>query len=299
MAMNIQFDEMTTVEKKPEAVVLSRQELLELTRQLDHMGKRFERFMSMQLQQLEIAIDDFDREREAWRRYCDRAEKKTEDRSQIAANLTLDPYLERPDVSSRQKKQSYVPSNDATAPLRMLIHPGKATAMQIGLLLFEISKFNRELKGGGVRFDVSGARIPRKKLKSKNANNGSILSFEAFSYVPLLAYDGTPTQQLQSWDQFKSEILLSSLTDQKLQKEFKKSIDAKRDHESRELAFEATRRAENAISKCDITQERSTSGFFSSKKTKFPASQQLQRVEDVARYLKKECALRIHLALVW
>ncbi len=278
---------------------MSRQELLDLTRQLDHMGKRIERFMSMQLQQLEIAIDDFNREREAWRRHRDREGKGLEGRSRTTHEVIADPFLEKTGSSSRTGKQSYVPTNDATAPLRMMIRPGKASAMQIGLLLFEISKFNRELKGGGVRFDMSGTRISRKNAKKTPANNDSILSFEAFSYVPLLAYDGTPTQQLKSWDQFKSEVLLSSLIDQKLQKEFKKSVETKRDHESRELALEATRRAENANSKCDITQERSTSGFFTSKKNKYPANQQLQRVEDVARYLNKECGLRIHLALVW
>lgn len=297
--MNTQINEMPTVEVDSETVIMSQQELLDLTRQLDHMGKRFERFMSMQLQQLEIAFDDFDREREAWRRHREREGNEIEGRSRIAPEVISDHFLEEVGVSSRKDEKSYVPSNDATAPLRMLIRPGKATAMQIGLLLFEISKFNRELRGGGVRIDVSGTRISRKSAKKASANNESILSFEAFSYVPLLAYDGTPTQQLKSWDQFKSEILLSSLIDQKLQKEFKKFVETKRDHPSRELAFEATRRAENANSKCDITQERSTRGFFSSKKNKYPANQQLQRVEDVVRFLKKECDLRIHLALVW
>lgn len=297
--MNIQFDGMPTVEEESETTILSRQELLELTRQLDHMGRRFERFMSMQLQQLEVAINDFDRERDAWRRHRRLEEQKTESRSQTASEVISDRFMGDSSLSPRNKEQSHVPSSDASAPLRMFIRPGKATAMQIGLLLFEISKFNRELRGGGVRFDVSDSRISKKNMKNSNTKNEAILSFEAFSCVPLLAYDGTPTQQLTSWDQFKSEILLSSLIDQKLQKEFRKSVETKRAHESRTLAFEATRRAENAISKCDISQERSTTGFFSSKKTKYPANQQLQRVEDVARYLKKECGLRIHLALVW
>ena len=297
--MNIRSREISILEEEPEKAVLSQQELLELTRQLDHLGRRFERFMSMQLQQLEVAINDFHRERDAWSRQRRFEEQQNETRSQAESMANSDTVLIDPDFLTQKKKPSHVPAGDASAPLRMLIRPGTATAMQMGLLLFEISKFNRELRGGGVRFDVSGARISKEIKKNEHVNHSVIIGFEAFSCVPLLAYDGPPTQQLKNWDQFKSEILLSSLIDQKLQKEFRKCIETNRDHESRELALEATRRADNANSKCDLSQERSTTGFFTSKKTKFPANQQIQRVEDVARYLKNECGLRIHLALVW
>lgn len=281
---------------KVKSVAVCQQELLETARRLNQMGKQFERFMSIQLQQLEMAIDGFQREREAWHRQRDRELNELEQRKSLKSNDSGNENSS-PEMNRKERSLENIEANgDATAPLRMIIAPGSATAMQIGLLLFEISKFNHELGGSGIRFDVSRTCLTTSGRKSQRS---AMIGLEAFSFAPLLSYDGAPTYQLQLWNRFKSDILMSSLADAKLQKEFAKTVDAPRDHELRSMAFEATRRAENANARCDAVSEVHNLRFYSQAKIQNPTRQQIQRVEEVVSFLKRECGLRIHVSLVW
>lgn len=284
--------------------------LLELAQDLDLRGKKFERYMSIQLQQLEMAIDDFERERENWRRYKARelhrqeesespgqgdSEFSTPMAGKIDAKIAV-PAPRRNQEFASDQEQRY---RDVSAPLKVLISPGEATAMQIGLLLFEISKFHRELGGGGVRFEVQGIRVPSEKFRLKNNQSPPVIGIEAFSFMPLLAYDGRPSGQFEVWESFKLEILQSTLNDRQLLKLFRSGTETPRDHSIRSLALEATRRSDNATTKYDAPQSPLFHGYRKGSPVQPSTTQQLQRVEEVTAYLMRECQLRIHLSLVW
>ncbi|MBT5019913.1 MAG: hypothetical protein HON04_14350, partial [Planctomicrobium sp.] len=70
--MDTRFSESSTEMIGAEDLQLYQEELLDNARNLDHFGKRFERYMSMQLQKLEVAVDRFEREKEAWHRQRER-----------------------------------------------------------------------------------------------------------------------------------------------------------------------------------------------------------------------------------
>lgn len=300
--MNLECTEMTVSDTHPEPLRMSRQELLEKARQLNHLGKRFERYMSLQLQQLELTIDDFEREKEAWQRQKERELYQINSArphliSSAIGSQQVQRETNRPDSVKTEAPDP--PPGHSTAPLLMLVDPGEASEMQLGLLLFEISKLSREFGGGGVRFEVNTVRL--RKRKNKSGQERPIIGIEAFSYVPLLAHDGAPTRQLRLWEQFKSKILVSSVIDRGLLKEFKKSVKAPRDHDLVNLAVESTRRAENANTKCDAMDQSHFPDFYSNSRDQRPKQQQQQqqRIEDVFGYLQKEYGVRVHLSLIW
>lgn len=292
--MDTRISEMSTELYGTEDLQLYQEELLDNARSLDHFGKRFERYMSMQLQKLEVAIDRFEREKEAWNRQRERELEELTSKRPTVANQASE------DRQAHTKPIAKVPqtnSSNSSAPLLLLIQPGEVSSMQLGLLLFEISKMNREFGGGGVRFEVSSVKLPKKMSKRSDAK--PIIGIEAFSFVPLLSYDGSPAREMVSWENFKSKLLMSSLLDANLLKSFKKCVAAPRDHDSVVMANESTLRAEHATTKCEATSINQYEGFFSKKKDQHPKQQQLQRVEDIFRYLNKEYKLRMHLSLVW
>lgn len=291
--MNTPYSEFPTELLDTAELMQYQEELLDNARNLDHHGKRFERFMSMQLQKLEIAIDQFEREKEAWRRQKDRELKDLNSKKPRASSNNVQPIA----ASQETQTQTNEATSKSTAPLLLLVQPGEVSAMQLGLLLFEISKMNREFGGGGVRFEVSSVKLPKRSGKRRQAC--PIIGIEAFSFVPLMSYDGSPTRELESWEVFKSKLLMSSLLDANLLKAFKKSVAAPRDHDSVAMAHESTLRAEHANTKCDASSVGRYESFLSSKKGQHPKQQQLQRIEDVFRYLNQEYQLRMHLSLVW
>ena len=311
--MNVRTPETISQEFDSDGLNEQRRELLDYARSLDYLGRRFERFVSMQLQQLEVAIDDFQRERAAWQRQRDRElerirEQKPQDLPKaeelsvaaVAGSSAVFDSIIFPDENGNLTPSKEI-SGSASAPLKLYMQPGTASALQIGLILFEISKVNRELGGGGVRFEVGVPRVPKKPAFGGGIaidEPGAILCLEAFSCLPLLTYDGRPTRQLQRWDYFKSQVLMSSMIDQKLGKLYEKGHDVPREHEVRELALEATRRADLANCKVDSVDERFVRRFRPAQKEKSPTHQQLERVEQVVHYLKKDCGLLLHLSLV-
>ena len=305
--MNVRTPETLIAHADAAEINQQRRDLLEYARSLDYLGKRFERFISIQLQQLEVAIDDFQRERAAWQRQRERElekirEEGVDDRDgrveTIASTTSLVDSVGFI-LDDNSDEQGEIPGS-ASAPLKMYLLPGTASSLQIGLVLFEMSKYNRELGGGGVRFEVGTPRVARKPVFGEIAVDepNAILCMEAFSCTPLLTYDGRATRHLQRWDHFKSEILMSSLVDQKLWKQYDKGYDVPRDHYVREMAMEATRRAEVANSKVDTVDDRLVRRFAPSKKESSATNQQLRRVEQVIGFLQKDCSLRLHLSLV-
>lgn len=310
--MTIRTPETLINRSESDELNLQRRKMLEVAHSLDSLGKRFERFVSIQLQQIEVAIDDFQRERAAWQRQRDREMERLRKgqtveepghRSQtfetIASTTSLVDSIGFV-LSDEDRGIGEIPGS-ASAPLKMLLLPGSASALQIGLVLFEISKYNRELGGGGVRFEVGVPRVPRKSAfqgEVPDDEPGAILCLEAFSCTPLLTYDGRPTRHLQRWDFFKSEILMSTLIDQKLWKQYQKGHDVSRTHMIREVALEATRRADVANSKVDTVDDRILRRFNPPAQEKKPVNQQLKRVEQVIGFLQNDCKMRIHLSLV-
>ena len=284
-----------------------RRELLEYARSLDYLGKRFERFVSIQLQQLEVAIDDFQRERSAWQRQRERelerireqGSKDSDGRVETIASTTSLVDSVGFILDDNSEDSGELPGS-ASAPLKMYLLPGNASSLQIGLVLFEISKYNRELGGGGVRFEVGTPRVARKPVFGEIAVDepNAILCLEVFSCTPLLTYDGRATRHLQRWEHFKTEILMSSMIDQKLWKQYDKGHDVPREHYIREMALEATRRAEVANSKVDTVDDRLVRRFKPAGQESTATNQQLQRVEQVVGFLQKDCRLRLHLSLV-
>lgn len=292
-------------EMSAQELLACREELLSLARKLDHHNQKFSRFMSLQLQQLELAVDHFERERDAWWRQRERESTATEDVSKESDSpgpqrtlTSLADLIESRHPGFRSSSKTEMESY-TLAPLRVIIEPGSATAMQIGLLLFEISKFNRELGGGGARFEVSSTRLGRMSGQ-KASRSQTVIGLEAFSFLPLLDYEGEPSRFAEPWSVFKAELLMSSLTDQNVARRFARATPAPRDHEAHAKILEATRRAENANNKCEIVSTSKVPSRIGGKqKPKNSPDQQLKRIADVLRYLKSECDFRIHVSLVW
>ena len=294
-----------------------RQLILGLARDLDYFGRRAERFLSLQLQQLEVAIEDFERERTAWRRQQQRVtgriEQQRRDLEQEWERLRgqQSDAVEGTSASlSEQTRQIAVhpaargnaQAGHSTAPLRILLQPGSASTMQIGLLMFEISKVNREIGGAGVRFEVNGCRVPRKSAygRHESASAAAIMEVEAFSCRPLARVDSAEqpaTVHQRVWDTFKSRLLLSSLTNPELDKLFRKSSETARDHDSRVRAVEAARRAEDANSNC-YSESRPLGPILRAVGGVDAVQQQLARLEGTAASLDDECSLAIHVSLV-
>ena len=291
----------------------TQQELLDIAHHLDRFGRDAEQFLTRQFSQLERAIDEFEREKAAWRRQVRRETDLLARQSESVRRLREQHSTSKDRVSGlaeqaeRDRKNATLVAvkNSGDSPIRLLLQPGKASLMQVGLLMFEISKLNRDMGGRGLLFEVCDVRMPRKRLLSRRGDlvtGGEILELRGASKLPLRArgahveLDVDVTERITNWIAFKTQLLESSLANSELATVFGRGTSVKRNAELHSVIGDAVRRADDAVQQ---GQEHSRyAGAVSFANSPFDAAQQqLERLEGCADRLLKDCGLRLHVAL--
>lgn len=289
------------------------QKMLLLARRLDTMGRRAEQFLCEQLDQLKLAIDEFESEKAAWRRQFQReshelAQQREEIQQLRSVNLSggRSAIEASPGSARTQREMAEVNARKSGAdPLRFLIQPGKASTMQVGLLMFEISKLNRDLGGRGLRFEIEDVRTPRKRLfarMSGSDGDGEILELTAFPSLPLsgrgahVALDVDNTDQLEDWITFKSRLLQSSLVNSDLGQVFSNCKSVKHIGKSGSVVREAAKRAENNGSG-NIPESNYPSAAMWAGTSVNAIQQQVARLENCYERLSIDCGLFIHVEI--
>jgi len=232
----------------------TRQELLQHARRLDRFGRDAEQFLSRQLEQLEAAINEFERDKAAWRRQMRRESSQlAEQREQLdRMRDVLSDGATGSEASIKFKRE--IAERDArksgTRPMRILFEAHDASPMQVGVLLFEISKLNRDMGGQGVRFEVADVRAPKKRLLgigNGNESSAEIFELHGFPTLPLKArgnhvtLDVEVTDRVEEWILFKTRLMQSALSDGELASWVEKYKSVPRGIETRNFIREATR----------------------------------------------------------
>ncbi len=289
------------------------QKMLLFARRLDTMGRRTEQFLCEQLDQLKLAFDEFESEKAAWRRQFQResnelAQQRDEIQQLRAANSSgSSGAIDAARGSARMlREMAEVNARKSGAdPLRFLIQPGKASTMQVGLLMFEISKLNRDLGGRGLRFEIEDVRSPRKRLFARisgSDGDGEILELTAFPSLPLsgrgahVALDVDNTDQLEDWITFKSRLLQSSLVNNDLGQVFSNCKSVKHIEKSGSVVREAARRAESNGSG-NIQEPNYPSAAMWAGTSVNAIQQQVARLENCYERLSIDCGLFIHVEI--
>jgi hypothetical protein len=236
--------------------------LLNFARRLDRFGRDAEQFVSQQLEQLEIAINEFERDKAAWRRQLRRESSQLAEQREQLEQLreSLGDGVSGSEYRVRFKRE--LAERDArksgTAPIRVLLQPHAASSMQVAVLLFEISKLNRDMGGQGVRFEVAEVRGPRRRLLARNvpAESGAeIFELHGFPTLPLVArgnhvtLDVDITDRVEEWILFKTRLLQSALADGDLVTHYSRCRPVERNEETRRFIREATRPQERRNSR--------------------------------------------------
>lgn len=287
--------------------------MLLLARRLDSIGRRTEQFLNEQLDQLILAIDEFESEKAAWRRQFHReshelAQRRDEVQQLLAENSSGAPgAIDATRGSARvQRVMAEVNARKSGAdPLRFLIQPGKASTIQVGLLMFEISKLNRDLGGRGLRFEIDDVRKPRKRLFARMTQSdcdGEILELTAFPRLPLsgrgahVALDVDITDRLEDWITFKSSLLQSSLVKRELGQTFSNCKSVKHIEKSGRVVREAARRAESNGSWNNQASDYPSAAFRAGTSVN-AIQQQVARLENCYEHLSIDCGLFIHVEI--
>lgn len=240
----------------------TRQQLLAFARHLDRFGRETEDFLSRQLEQLENAIDEFEREKAAWRRQLRRESNQLADqREQLVRSKTDHTRASDKSVNSIRLKQQTAEAaarKSGTAPMRILVQPQHASPMQVSVLLFEISKLNRDMGGQGIRFEVAEVRAPKKRLLARNQDSdpgSEIFELHGFPTLPLVArgnhvaLDVDITDRVEEWILFKTRLLQSGMADGDLNANYRKCRPIERGAHTRSFIREATRSPEKTDSR--------------------------------------------------
>jgi len=301
-------------ENDVEAASKTRQQLLELARHLERFGRHAEQFLCQQLEELGQAVDEFDREKAAWRRQLRRESSQLARQREEIEQLSRQP-LSRPSTAAlkavsapNQQKRDAADAaarKSGEAPITLLLQLRDASAIQIGLLMFEISKLNRDMGGRGLTFKVAAVRTPRKSLLSRNVDTESseeILELTGSSKLPLaargrhVALDVDITDRIEDWISFKSRLIQSTLGGGDLAAVYKKYRTVKYDGRSRCIISEATRRVDDAV-----CHEHDHSGYSSGAlfgNTPIDSvQQQILRLESCYERLLRDSGLSVHAVL--
>ena len=283
----------------------SRRQLLQLARRLDRFGAGAEEFLTRQCEQLERCIEEFEREKSAWRRQLRRESRKLvcerEHLEQLRDELSAD-------VRRTESLPVHGPGKDpdavqarahGTAGIRILLSPNEAGPRQVGLLLFEISKLNREMGGRGLTYDLTEVRIPGRRLfrRCLPAATGRILEITGTSVVPLAArgthvsLDVDISDRVEVWIAFKTRLLQARLTNDDLAVEFRKGSSVT-DHESGSVLREAVQHVDAGIDAMAYS-----SGSLFPYAPLDSVRQQLERLEGCCESLRNETGLLVHIDL--
>lgn len=289
------------------------QQMLLLARSLDTIGRRTEQFLCQQLDQLKGAIDEFECEKAAWRRQFRReshelAQQRKEIQQLREANSSGSHRAIDAARSSAHMQRDSAEVNarkSGTAPLRFLIQPGDASTMQVGLLMFEISKLNREMGGRGLRFELEDVHTPKKRLLARMTQSdcdGEIQELTAFPAIPLagrgahVAIDVEGTDRLEDWIMFKSRLLQSSLVNRDLARIFSNCKSVKHHRKSSSVVKEAARRAEGNGSGSNLESDYPSAALWASTSVN-AIQQQMARLENCGERLALDCGLFIHVEI--
>ncbi len=297
-----------------EAAPKTRQQLLALARHLDRFGRHAEEFLSQHFNELEQAVDEFEREKSAWRRQLRREssqlarqreeiEQLSRDTSSLPAAGAINSVSAR--IHQKQDAADAAARKSGEAPVTLLLQPRDSSPMQVGLLMFEISKLNRDMGGRGLTFEVGAVRTPRRSLLSRNVVTGSseeILELTGTSTLPLaargrhVALDVDITDRIEDWIAFKSRLIQSSLGNGDLAAVFKKSRTVKQDGRSRCIIREATRRVDDAVFHEHDHSGYSSGALFANTPID-SVQQQMLRLESCYERLLNDSGLRVHAVL--
>ena len=289
------------------------QQVLQLARSLDAIGRRTEEFLCEQLGQLERAIDEFEAEKAAWRRQHRResqelARQREEIDRLMKSQGTGSPACENSSAPTMRMKKVTAETDarfSGVDPLRLLIQTGRATAMQVSLLMFEISKLNRDMGGRGLRFETDDVRIPRKGLLGLFAGSDAceqIVELAVFPNVPLeprgthVAFDVDLTDQLEDWITFKSYLLQTSLVNAGLVETFRNGKSVKGQQQLCGAVRDAVRSAETKRSLPSQLPDSQSTAFWALSSID-AIEQQVARVNNCYERLSQEHGLLMHIEI--
>ena len=289
------------------------QQLLQHARSLDAIGRRTEEFLCEQLVQLERAIDEFEAEKSAWRRQQRRESqelaRQREEIDQLLKSHEAGASRVGDSFATTERTKKVTAETDARLsgvdPLRLLIQPGRATAMQVSLLMFEISKMNRDMGGRGLRFEIDDVRIPKKGLLARLTGSDAceqIVELAVFPNVPLeprgthVAFDVDLTDQLEDWIAFKSQLLQTVLMNTALVETFRQGKSVKGHQQPCSALKDALRNAQSKRpSPCHQAESQSTA--FWAMSSIDAIEQQVARVNNCYERLSLENGLLMHIEI--
>ena len=299
--------ELTTAEPQGPRSEPSQLRLLEMARSLDAFGRQAEQFLQQQLDDLQLAMEELEREKAAWRRQMDRESRQLArqwEEIRRAGGGTFTGDSADPQTQSRRSRADKLARQSREAPLRLLLQPGRASALQVGLIVFELSKLNREMGGRGLRFELDEVRRPARGLfaRRSGADTGEILELSVFSEQPLHArgqhvvMEVDITDRIENWIAFKSRLLQSQLVDDSLSAAFEKSRVVSDPASAREILRDANRRVDDV----DRNRQSDTcySGSYQFVNTALDTvQQQVGRLEGCCERLMRDTDLRLHVTV--
>ena len=283
------------------------QQVLNLARKLDRFGRTAEDFLCEQFAKLEREVEEFERDKAAWRRQLKRESSqlvrlKNELEQRQAAGVT--PGNKGDSVSQPNRPHqaaAEVARTTGSAPIRLLLRPQDATSTQVGLFMFELSKLNRELGGRGLRFEIAEVRVPAKRRfrRSETATTSTkILELTGHSALPLVprgahvALDVDVSDRIHDWIEFKTRLIQSDLIDSDLATAFD-SGSRVGDTDLCATIREASRRADDVGGH---TTGYSSASLFANTPID-SVQQQLDRLKNCYESLKRSCGLQVHIDL--
>jgi hypothetical protein len=306
----------TTIEEEQDVTATlhsQREQMLALARRLDAFGRQAEQFLCEQLEQLEQASREFEAEKAAWRRQFRRESNELAKARLEVQQLTSNNPPASLGALAAAWGSSQIHRNSTetdarrsgTAPLRFLIQPGDATSTHVGLLMFEISRLNRDLGGRGLRFEVDDIRIPRKNLLARMTRcvcDGEILELTAFPVLPLsgrgahVALEVDLTDRIEDWITFKSHLIQSTLVNTELAQIFTNGKSVKRPGPSANIVTEAARCAESKELWRAFEADHPRAAYWANNSVD-ASRQQIARLENCFERLNAETRFRIHVEL--
>lgn len=306
-------DSTVCTEQIRESSQQSRADILDLARQLERLGHGAEQFLIRQFEQLEQAIDEFEQEKAAWRRQLRREtaqlarERADIERLKDSASSPHPGSADKgqSDAQIKQEAARRTARKTADAPIRLLLQPHKASPMQVGLLLFEISKLNRDMGGHGLRFEVTDARQPVRKLLERTSGvtcRGEILEITGFSSLPLAArgrhveLDVDITERLENWIAFKSRLIQTALVNKDLAAAFDRGKPADHRKNGAGIIRIASQRVDDAMS-LDYDQNAYTGGPLFVSSSLDAIRQQIDRLDGCLERLGQDSGLQAHISL--
>lgn len=218
--------------------------LLELARELDRFSRRFERFCVVQLEQLDNAARQFERDKAQWERQRARDLRQIQENRRALQEAWFEirdgasaANIEMPELQAENEAQDQLCMKAAGDPLRLLLRPANGSEMLLGQLLLMLTRLNRAHGGMGCRFELSECY--------ERSNGARIVDLHIFPANPLVAMtEGEVSDEVFRWHRFKSTLSLLPLG-RGLDQLLESADPLPRDHELPRTFLSAARRAQD------------------------------------------------------